>query len=127
VLLPAENEARTRPRERLVRGRGDEVGVLDRVRMETGGHEPCEVGHVAHEECPHLVGDLAEAPGLDGARIRRPAADDEPRPVLLRERENLVVVDEARLARDAVVDDRVQPPRDVHLEAVAQMAAVVEA
>ena len=85
VLLAAEDEARARPGERLVRRRGDEVAVLDRVRMEARGDEPREVGHVAEQERAHLVGDLAEAPRLDRARIRRAAADDELRPVLLRE------------------------------------------
>ena len=64
---------------------------------------------------------------LDRARVRRAAADDQLRPVLLRELEHLVVVDEVRLARDAVVDDRVEPPREVDLEPVRQVAAVVEA
>ena len=39
-------------------------------------------------------------------------------------REHVVVVDEVRLPRDAVVDDVVEPPREVHLEAVGQVAAV---
>ena len=60
VLLAAEDEAGPRPGERLVRGRGDDVAVLDRVRMEPGGDETGEVGHVAHEQRADLVGDLAE-------------------------------------------------------------------
>ena len=112
--------------ERLVRRRGDEVAVLDRVRVQPGGDEPGEVGHVAHEQRADLVGDLAEAVGLDRARVGGAAADDQLRPVLLREREHLVVVDDVRLARDAVVDDRVEPAGEVDLEAVRQVAAVVE-
>ena len=106
VLLAAEDESRARPGERLVRRRGDEVAVLDGIRVQSRRDEPGEVGHVAEEERADLVRDLAEAPGLDRARIRRAAADDQLRPVLLREREDVVVVDEVRLPRDAVVDDR---------------------
>ena len=106
VLLAAEDEARARPGERLVRRRGDEVAVLDGVRVQAGRDEPREVRHVAEEQRADLVGDLAEAPRLDRPRVRRAAAHDELRPVLLREREDVVVVDEVRLARDAVVDDR---------------------
>ena len=87
---------------------------------------PGEVRHVAPEQRADLVGDLAELPGLDRPRIGGAAAEDHLRPVLLREREHLVVVDEARLPRDAVVDDRVEPPREVDLEAVGQVAAVIE-
>ena len=71
---------------------------VDRVRVQPGGDEPREVRHVAQQQRADLVGDLAEAVGLDRARVGRAAADDQLRPVLLREREHLVVVDDARLA-----------------------------
>ena len=48
------------------------------------------------------------------------------RPVLAREGAHLVLVDDAGLAGDAVVDDRVEPAREVDLQAVGQVAAVVE-
>src|SRR5918995_5752038 len=112
--------------EPLVRRRGDEVAVLDRVRMQTGGDEPGEMGHVAEEQRADLVRDLPELLGLHGAGIRRPAADDQVRPVFLREVEHVVVVDHVRRAGDAVVDDRVEPAREVDLEAVCEMAAVRE-
>ena len=98
----------------------------NRARVDPGRDEAGEVGHVAEEERADLIRDLAEAPRLDRPRVRRAAAHDELRPVLLREREHVVVVDEVRLPRDAVVDDRVQPPREVDLEPVRQVAAVRE-
>ena len=112
--------------QRLVRRRGDEVAVRHRARVQPGGDEAGEVRHVAHQERTDLVGDLAEAVGLDGARIRRAAAHDQLRPHLLRLREHLVVVDQHRLARDAVVVELVELPGEVDLQAVGQMAAVVE-
>ena len=65
-----------------------------RARVQAGGDEAGEVRHVAEQERADLVGDLAELVGLDGARIGGAAADDQLRPVLLREAEHLVVVDE---------------------------------
>jgi len=47
--------------------------------------------------------------------------------VLLRQSEHLVVVDDHRLAADAVVGDRVHPPGKVDLQPVREVAAVVEA
>ena len=125
-LLLAEDEPRARSRERLVRGRGDEVAVRHRVGMQAGGDETREVRHVAHQQRVDLVGDLAEPVRLDRARIGGAAADDQLRPVLLREREHLVVVDERRLTLDAVADDRVEPPGEVDLEPVREVPAGVE-
>ena len=127
VLLAAEDEAGARARERLVRRRRDEVAVLDGVRVQPGGDEPGEVRHVAEQERADLVGDLAELVGLDGARIGGAAADDQLRPTLLRLLQHLVVVDGHRLARHAVRGDRVEPAAEVDLQAVRQVAAVVEA
>ena len=126
VLLAAEDEAGPRAGERLVGGRGDHVAVGHGVRVQAGRDEPREVRHVAPEERADLVRDLAELPRLDGARVGGAAAQDHLRAVLLGERQHLVVVDAARLPRDAVVNDRVEPPREVDLEPVGQMAAVVE-
>ena len=92
--------------------------------MQPGRDEPCVMSHVAEQERTDLVRDLPELPRLDGARIRAAAADDQLRPVLLRKAQNLVVVHEVRLARDAVVDDRVEPPGEVHLEAVREVSPV---
>ncbi len=127
VLLPAEDEAAARPGEGLVCRRGDEVAMLDRVRVQPGGHEAREVRHVAQQQRADLVRDLAEPVGLDGTRVRRAAADDQTRPGLLRQPQHLVVVDGHRLPRDAVADDRVEPAAEVDLQAVRQMTAVVEA
>ena len=127
VLLAAEDEPGARPGERLVRRRGDEVAVLDGIRVQPRRDESREVRHVAVEQRADLVGDLAELVRLDGARIRGAAADDQLRQVLLRQREHLVVVDHHRLARDAVVRDRVQASAEVDLQPVREVAAVVEA
>ena len=63
---------------------------------------------------------------VDRPRVGRAAADDQLWPVHARELAHLVVVDHVRLARDAVVDERVEPAREVHLQPVGQVAAVVE-
>ena len=110
-LLAAEHEAGARAGERLVRRRRDEVAVRHRVRMQPGRDQAGEVRHVAEQVGADLVRDFAEALGLDRPRIGGAAADDELRPVRLRQLPYLVVVDEARLAADAVVDDRVQAAR----------------
>ena len=81
VLLLAEDEAGARAGERLVRRRGDEVAVRHRARMQPGGDEPGEVGHVAESSAPTSSAISRNSVGLDGARIGRAAADDQARPV----------------------------------------------
>jgi hypothetical protein len=124
VLLLAEDEARPRAGQGLVGRRGDEVAVRHGVGVQTGGDEPGEMSHVAEEQGPDLVGDLAELVRLHRSRIRRAAADDELGPVLLGEAEHLVVVDHVRFARHAVVGDRVEPAGEVDFEPMGEVAAV---
>ena len=95
--------------------------------MQPCGDEPGEVGHVAKEECPHLVRDLPEPVRLDLPRIGRAAADDQLRLALLRDPPDFVVVDQVGVAIDSVAGDRVETTGEVHLEPVRQVAAVVEA
>ena len=60
VFFATEDEPRARAGERLVRRRGDEVAVLDRIRLQPGCNEPRKVRHVAEEQRANLVGDRAE-------------------------------------------------------------------
>ena len=92
----------------------------------SGRHEPREVGHVDHQVGADGVGDRAEALEVEEPRVRRPAGEDHLRPALLREPLDLVHVDQARLAVDVVGGDLVEPPGEVDLHPVRQMAAVGE-
>ena len=126
-LLAAEDEARARAGERLVRGRADDVGRLHGVLVQAGRDEAREVRHVDHQQRPGLVGDLAERARVDLARVGRAARHDQLRPVLERERAHLVEVDAAVLAAHRVAVELVVAAREVDLEAVREVAAVVEA
>ena len=90
VLLAAEDEAGARAGERLVRGRRDDVAVLDRVRVQPGGDEPGEVRHVAPAAARRPRRRSRGTRRVDGARIGGAAADDQLRPVLAGQRADLV-------------------------------------
>jgi hypothetical protein len=97
-----------------------------RVRVDAGRDESGEMGHVAEKERADLVCDRSEAIGLDRPRVGGAPADDQLGPAFLRRREHLVEIDERRLAVDSVADEVVQLPREVDLEAVREVAAMVE-
>src|SRR5439155_361790 len=84
LLVIGEDEARTRPAQRLVRGRSDDMGVRERIRMHPAGDETGEMRHVDQKFGTDLVGDLAEAAEIEDARIGGPASDDDLRPKLTR-------------------------------------------
>ncbi len=51
-------------------GGGDHVGEGDRVRVEAGGDQPGDVGHVDEQQRADLVGDGAEAREVEGLGVR---------------------------------------------------------
>ena len=113
--------------QRLVRGRGRDMGVREGRGVEPGRDEAREMGHVDQQEGADAVGDLAHPGEVDDPRDRRAAGDEHLRLVLGRERRDLVVVDQAVLLAHAVLD-RVEPLAGlVRLGAVGQVAAGVEA
>ena len=121
-----EDESRARAADRLVDGRGDDVGVRHRVRVQAGGDESGEVRHVDPQQRPDLVGDRAEALEVQLTGVGRPARDDDLRLVLDREAAHLLHVDDRRLGVDAVRDDVEEAAREVDLHAVGEVSALVE-
>src|SRR3546814_9332553 len=79
------------------------MGVRQRARVHTGGHQAGEVRPVDHEVGADLVGDLAEAREVDEERIGRAAGDDELRLVLERQLFDLVEVDAPVVPAHAVM------------------------
>ena len=63
--------------QRLVRGRGGDVGIRNGGGMEACCHKACNVGHVDQKLGAYFVGDGAHAGKVDDARIGRGAAHDD--------------------------------------------------
>eukprot|EP00630_Chrysocystis_fragilis_P007340 CAMPEP_0197394282 /NCGR_PEP_ID=MMETSP1165-20131217/4790_1 /TAXON_ID=284809 /ORGANISM="Chrysocystis fragilis, Strain CCMP3189" /LENGTH=540 /DNA_ID=CAMNT_0042919969 /DNA_START=357 /DNA_END=1978 /DNA_ORIENTATION=- len=77
AVLLEENNAGSRPAQRLVGRGGDDVAVLERVVGLAGRDQARDVGHVHHQQRAVRVGDRAEARVVPVARVRGAAADDE--------------------------------------------------
>ena len=101
-------------------------GVWNRARMDPGGNQPGDVGHVGHHDRPDLIGDGPDAGEIDDPGVGTGADHDQLRRVLPRESCQLVVVDSLVVPSDAVGDDGIELPREVQRMAVGQVTTVRE-
>ena len=92
-LLAAEHESAARPAERLVRGRGHDVGMRHRIRVRPGRHQTGDVRHVDHEEGPDGASHRGDPLEVDHARVGARAHHDHLGLVRVRETLELLVVD----------------------------------
>ena len=125
-LLLRQNEPGARPTQGLMRGRGYDVRVLAGIGMQTGCHQPGDVGHIDEEDCAHGVGDLAKAREVDDARIGAGARDNHLGLVFLRQPLHFVVIDALVFLAYVVGHHLVRLAREVQRVAVGQVPAVGE-
>ena len=125
-LVVHQDDAAARPAQALVRGRGDDVGVRHRVRIDAGGDQAGVVRHVDHEAGADVLGHLGEALEVDAQAVRRRAGDDQLGPVLVGQALHRVVVD--LLGRRQAVAHHLEPlAAHVERHAVGQVAAFGQA
>jgi len=94
ILAVGEDDTTAGAAQSLVSGGGgDDVGVRDRVRVQSGGDEAGEVSHVDHEVGADKVGDSSELGEVELERVGRPTGNDQPGPMLERETLGLLHVD----------------------------------
>ena len=76
-LVVAQDQAAARTTERLVRGRGGDMGIGHRRGMHATGNQTGEMRHVHQKIRTDAVGDFAEALEVPRARIGRTTGDDQ--------------------------------------------------
>ena len=94
--------------------------------MQTRGDKPGNVGDVRQQQSTDFLSDLREAGPVPYSRIRRRTGDQQLRLTLSSKPANLVEIDAARLAIDAVVRYAKPFSADVYMFAVRQVAAVIK-
>jgi hypothetical protein len=110
-----------------VRGGRDDIGVRNRIGVQARGHEARDVRHVDEQIGADRIGNLAEFLEIEVTRIGGEARNDHLGffgQCLSRER---VVVDLAVVRTNAVLHGPEEFSGEVHLGAVREMAAVIEA
>ena len=127
VGIVRKNKASSRAAQGLVRCRRCDMGMRERGRMRPAGDQAGDMGDVGEKDRSGLVGDFAEPAEVDRPRHRRAARDYQLRLALQGEVPDLVVVDHAVLAPDAVPSGVEPLPRLVRRGTVSQMSAGGEA
>ena len=122
VLRLHQDDAAARPAQGLVRGRGDDVGVGDRVGVVTRRDQPCVMRHIYPEDRTDFLGDLGEALEVDAQRIRGGTGDDDARLVFAGKLLHRVVID-LFFCVETVGDDVEPLARHVERHAVGEVAA----
>jgi len=122
-----QNQTAARTAQGFMRGRGHHVGEWNRVRVLAGGDQPRDVRHVDEQVRADRIGDGAKARPIDDTRIGRESRDDHLGTMLLCETLHLIVVDDAGLRNDPVLDRFEELAREIDLGAMGQMTAMIEA
>ena len=110
----------------FVGGRGDDVGIFERVVEQTGGDEAGGVSHVDHQEGSDFVGNLTHAGIVPFAGVGRGTADDEFGTLAQSHLFHHVVVDVARIFAHAVFERVEHQAREVDGAPVREVTAVRE-
>ena len=110
----------------LVSGRGDDVGILERILEQTGGDEAGGVSHIDHEDGADFVGNLTHAGVVPFARVGRCTADNQFRTLAQSHLFHHIVVDITGIFFHAVFERVEHQAREVHGASVRQVTAVRE-
>ena len=107
-LVVGKDQAAARAAQRLMGGSGGDIGKADGRRMLARGDQASDMRHIHHQIRAAFIGDFAEAPEIDCARIGRCARDDHARPMLHGQRAHLLIVDQTGFRIAAVGDNVVK-------------------
>ena len=123
----AQDQAAARAAQGLVGGGGGDVGDAHRAGVDAGGDQAGHVGHVHQQDGAHFVGDVTEALPVDDLGVGGEAGHDHLRLVLAGQLFHLVVVDQAGVVVQAVLDGVVHLAGEIRLGTVGQVTAGVQA
>src|SRR5262249_44037239 len=101
-LLLAQHEAAPRAAQCLVCRGCDKFGVGDWAAVLICRDEPCNVGHVDHEEGANLAAYLPKLAEINLPRVSTGSRDNELRPVLSGPLDNLIEIDPLIVPADTV-------------------------
>ncbi|CCK08080.1 FIG00053978: hypothetical protein [Cronobacter sakazakii 696] len=118
-----EDQTAARASQRFMSGRGDDVRVRNRVRVDACGNQARHVRHIDEQVCADAVSDFTHFCPVNDAGVRGETTDDHFRFVFFRLLRHVLVIDFAGLV-DTVRNDVVELTGEVNRGAVGQVAAL---
>ena len=124
VFFLAHNHATTRPAQRLMGRRGNDVDMRHRARVHPRGYQPRDMGNIRNDNRTDALADSGKTRKIDNARISRRATEQQFGFVLLGQRLDLCIVDLAVFFAHAVLHGLVVHAGNTHLVTVCQVTTV---
>jgi hypothetical protein len=124
--VPSNHDRAAWAEQRLVCRAGDDVRIIDGVRIYPRDDESCGMGNVREEDRADFVRGLSELLPVGCPRVGRISRDDHLRPVFLRKLQYFVVFELPRRGADPVGDDTVVLSGTIEFASVREVASVHE-
>jgi len=125
-VRPRENQSAPRTAQRFVRRGGDDIGEGHGIGIQAGGYQARHVRHVHEQVGADRIGNGPEARPIDDARIGREPRDDHLGTMFLSQTLDLIVVNDAGVGDNSVLNRLEEFAREIDLGSMRQMTTVVE-
>ena len=112
--------------QRLVSGKGDDVGHAHRVGVDPTGDQAGHVGGIEEEEGADRIGDTPDRRRIDDPGVGGCPGDDELGPMLGGQGRQLVQIQSLVAVGDAIGHEVVEATTDVDRRPVGEVAALIE-
>ena len=122
----AQDKPAARSAQRLVRRRGDDLGMAHRAWMDATGDQAGDVRNIGEKKRAAGAGDFAHAGKVDHARIRARADRDHLRLMFARHRRELIVINPLVALAHAVMNDLKELAGEICLIPMRQMSTVAQ-
>ena len=126
-MRPRQDQAAPGTAQGLVRGRGHHIRERHRVWIQARRDQACDVRHVHEQVGADRIGDGPEARPIDDARIGGKSGHDHFWTMLLRQTLDLIVIDDAGIGDESVLNRLEEFTREIDLGPMGQVTAMIEA
>ena len=125
-ILTHQNDTATRTTEGLVGSRSNDVGIFQWVVQKTCCNQTRRVSHINHEECTHLVGNLAHTCIIPLTAVGTTTTDNQLRFVFQSQLLHFVIIHATGFLVEVIADRVVEESGSVDVATMGKVTTVVE-